>query len=68
MALGDTIEFVEGLPTERPEFDMALCHCFVFDDLMDAVSKSQWASKLYTAGCHHQNSSVISLQQKIFTN
>ena len=39
---------------------------FVFDDLMDEVTKSKWASKLYTAGCHHQNLSVISLQQKIF--
>ena len=67
-ALGDTIEFVEGLPAESPEFDTSLCHCFVFDDLMDKVSKSPWASKLYTSGCHHQNLSVIALQQKIFTN
>ena len=67
-ALGDTIEFTEGLPAEAPEFDTALCHCFVFDDLMDAANKSPWVSKLYTAGCHHQNLSVISLQQKLFTN
>ena len=67
-ALGSDIEFVEGLPTEIPEFDTALCHCFVFDDLMNEVNKSLWASKLYSAGCHHQNLSVISLQQRIFTN
>ena len=66
--LGDTIEFTEGLPAEAPSFDTALCHCFVFDDLMDAVNKSTWVSKLYTAGCHHQNLSVISLQQRLFTN
>ena len=68
-ALGDnTIEFAEGLPAEAPSFDTALCHCFVFDDLSDAVNKSPWASKLYTAGCHHQNLSVLSLQQRLFTN
>ena len=66
--LGPVIEFVEGLPTEAPAFDTSLCHCFVFDDLMNEVDKSPWASKLYTAGCHHQNLSVISLQQKLFTN
>ena len=67
-ALGDAIEFVEGLPTESPEIDTSLCRCIVFDDLMDEVSKSVWAAKLYTAGCHHQNLSVVSLQQKLFTN
>ena len=54
-ALGDTIKFIEGLPEEAPLFDTALTKCFVFDDLMDEVNKSPWASKLYTAGCHHQN-------------
>ena len=68
-ALGPTvIHFEEGLPAEAPPFDTSLCHCFVFDDLMDAVNKSPWASKLYTAGCHHQNLSVLSLQQRLFTN
>ena len=67
-ALGGAIEFVEGLPTESPDFDTSLCRCIVLDDLMDKVNKSPWASKLYTAGCHHQNLSVISLQQQIFTN
>ena len=61
-------EFIEGLPEEAPEFDKSLRHCFVFDDLADEVAKSKWATKLYTAGCHHQNLSVISLQQKIFCN
>ena len=67
-AKGDGIDFVEGLPTEAPAFDTSLRHCVVFDDLMHAVDKCPWASKLYTAGCHHQNASVISLQQKLFTN
>ena len=66
--LQDTIEFVEGLPIEAPSFNTALCHCFVFDDLSDAVNKSPWASNLYKAGCHHQNLSVLSLQQRLFTN
>ena len=61
-------EFIEGLPDEVPEFDPAQNTAFVFDDLMDLVAKSRWAGKLYTAGCHHQNLSVISLQQKLFTN
>ena len=60
------VKFIEGLPEERPPFETSIPHCFVFDDQMDAVAKSKWASKLYTAGCHHQNLSVISLQQKIF--
>ena len=67
-ALEGSIEFVKGLPTEPPAFDTSLSHCFIFDDLMHEVDKSPWASKLYTAGCHHQNLSVISLQQKLFTN
>ena len=66
--LGDTIVFVEGLPTERPEFDIAVTSCYVFDDLMRAIDKSEWVSQLYIAGCHHQNLSIISLQQKKFTN
>ena len=61
-------EFIQGLPDEVPDFDAKLRHCFVFDDLMDEVEKCKWASKLYTAGCHHQNLSVISLQQKLFTS
>ena len=68
IVLGDKILFIDGLPADSPKFDTTLCHGFVFDDLMDEVSKSIWASKLYTAGCHHQNLSVISLQQKLFTN
>ena len=63
----DTV-FIEGLPDEAPEFNQELNHCFVFDDLMDEVATRKWATKLYTAGCHHQNLSVISLQQKIFAN
>ena len=66
--LGDTITFIEGLPEEAPLFDTALTTCFVFDDLMEEVNKSPWASKLYTAGCHHQNLRVLGLQQRIFTN
>ena len=66
--LGEAIEFIEGLSTEAPAFDTSFCQCIVFDDLMHAVDKSPWASKLYTAGCHHQNLSVVSLQQKLFTN
>ena len=66
--LGDTITFTEGLPEEAPLLDTALTTCFVFDDLMEEVNKSPWASKLYTAGCHHQNLSVLGLQQRIFTN
>ena len=60
--------FIEGLPDEAPEFDQALNHCFVFDDLADEVTRSKWATKLYTAGCHHQNLSVITLQQKVFSS
>ena len=60
--------FIEGLPEEAPEFDQAKNHCFIFDDLADEVEKSKWATKLYTAGCHHQNLSVVSLQQKIFAS
>ena len=29
--------FIEGLPEEASEFDQALNHCFVFDDLADEV-------------------------------
>ena len=56
--------FIEGLPEEAPEFDQALNTAFVFDDLMDEVLKCKWATKLYTAGFHQQNLSVVSLQQK----
>ena len=66
--LGGTVDFVEGLPTEPPTIDTTFCRCVVFDDLMDEVNKNPWAAKLYTAGCHHQNLSVVSLQQKLFTN
>ena len=59
-------KFIEGLPEEVPEFDQALNHCFVFDDLADDVAKSKWATKLYTAGCHHKNLSVVTLQLKVF--
>ena len=48
--------------------DSALNNVFIFVDLIDEVAKSKWASKLYIAGCHYQNLSVISLQQKIFAN
>ena len=51
-------KFIKGLPEEVPEFDQALNHCFVFDDLADKVEKSKWATKLYTTGYHHQNLSV----------
>ena len=61
-------EFVQGLPDEVPEFNSSQNNAFVFDDLMDEVAKSKWATKLFTAGCHYQNLSVITLQQKIFAN
>ena len=61
-------EFVQGLPDEVTEFDFSQNNAFVFDDLMDEVAKSKWATKLFTAGCHHQNLSVITLQHKIFAN
>ena len=60
--------FIEGLPETAPEFDQERNNCFVFDDLTDEVANCKWATKLYTAGCHHQNLSVVSLQQKIFAN
>ena len=56
------IEFVQGLPDEVPEFDPSHNHAFVFDDPMDEVAKSRWATKLFKAGFHHQNLSVITLQ------
>ena len=61
-------QFVEGLPEERPPFDQDKNTCFVFDDLSDKVSKCDWASQLYKAGCHHQGLSVVSLQQNVYTS
>ena len=61
-------QFFEGLPEERPPFDQDKKTCIVLDDLMNEAARCGWVTKLYTAGCHHQNLSVISLQQKIFTN
>ena len=35
---------------------------------MNEVSKSLWATKLFTAEVHHQGLSIATLQQKMFTN
>lgn len=40
----------------------------IFDDLMNEIEKNKDVSKLFTAGCHHCNLSVITLTQKIFVN
>ena len=61
-------KFIKEVTEEAPEFDQSLNHCFVFDDLGDEVAKSKWATKLYTAGCHHQNLAIVSLQQRVFTS
>ena len=65
---GIDIKFVEGLPEEPPELDHTKNTAFVFDDLMNETGKCRWVTKLYTAGVHHQNVSVLSLQQKIYTS
>ena len=63
-----TTEFIEGLPEERPQTYPDQNTVVIFDDLMEEVAKCDWATKLYTAGVHHQNLSVISMQQKVFTS
>ncbi len=40
--------------------------CIVFDDLMSEIENNKWVNGLFTAGCHHQNLSIITLTQKIF--
>lgn len=75
------ITFVEGIPEnaeeqqqsgwwDRFKEDKEQGHkvVVVFDDLMKEIENSTWASKLYTAGCHHLGLSVFELCQRVMVN
>jgi len=60
------IQFQTGLP-DVDIFSSCSHHCILIcDDLMSEISQNHWAEKLFCAGIHHTNITVIYLVQNIF--
>lgn len=69
MARRDGITFHEGVPTlddVKKWFDRQGGGILVMDDLMDASSRNQFVSDLFTKHSHHRNVTVIYLLQDLF--
>ena len=62
------IEFVEGLPTKAilDKFADGTNKCIVLDDLMSDVVKSIDMQHIFTRGSHHNNLTVIYLNQNMY--
>lgn len=80
-AKGKEISFISGIPENKSkdeQFDYMKTFrqkskegrvvVIIFDDLMKEIENSPWASKIYTAGCHHDNLSVFELCQRVMVN
>ena len=62
------IEFVEGLPTKAilDKFADGTNKCIILDDLMSDVVKSIDMQHIFTRGSHHNNLTVIYLNQNMY--
>ena len=56
-------KYIEGMPDEE---DVLGYDIIVLDDLMQQIDKCPYVSKLFTAGTHHDNQSVIVLTQNYY--
>ena len=61
------VEFVEGLPPANIGQDSSSSHLLlIVDDMMNEVMESHAVMKLFTAGSHHQNITLMYLNQNIY--
>lgn len=61
------INFIKGYNDEKVQsLDKSKPSLVIIDDLMKEASDSSEVSSLFYRGCHHQNLSVIILEQSIF--
>ncbi len=63
------LEFHEGLPSSEfiDNFRETGHHCvIVLDDMMEQISKSRDVQNLFTRGSHHQNITVIYINQNFY--
>ena len=68
--LGDTLQIVEGIPTEsfEPYINENRNGLFIFDDLSDATSKSSLMSDLICNKSHHPSISTICVLHNLFNH
>ena len=62
----DNVDFWEGLPTNIIEKEKGDHTLLILDDLMDLVVKSDVIQQLFTRGSHHQNITVLYINQNMY--
>ncbi|KAJ8020519.1 hypothetical protein HOLleu_40129 [Holothuria leucospilota] len=66
-ALGNAIQFIEGVPQSFDEYlDKSKRNLIILDDLMNETADDKKISNLFTKGSHHKNLSVILVLQNLF--